>query len=171
MWGGLGRIAERALLLSVAGVVVIACLFALGRLDAFSAIIAAAATLGLGFLAAIPFALSVAAARETIAALGPESAATSDQRLTYRARRLSPAAQALWPAIMRLRRAWREHAGRAEARYAAAEAVIAAVPDPLILIDHDRRIVRTNAGAAAFVGPASEPRDLAAALRDRKSVV
>src|SRR5260370_34477596 len=67
---------------------------------------------------------------------------------------------------MRLRRSWREHAGRAEARLAAAEAVIAAVPDPLILIDRERRIVRTNAAAAAFVGAPSEPRDLAAALRN-----
>jgi two-component system phosphate regulon sensor histidine kinase PhoR len=166
MWRGFRRIAGRALLLALAGVIVIAGLLAFDRLDPLSAIIAAAAIFGLSLLAAIPFALSVAAAREAIAALGPESAAISDQRLTYRARRLRPAAQALWPAIMRLRRAWREHAGRAEARFAAAEAVIAAVPDPLILIDRDRRIVRANSAAAAFVGAPSEPRDLAAALRN-----
>ena len=55
---------------------------------------------------------------------------------------------------------------RAEARLAAAEAVIAAVPDPLILIDRQRRIVRTNAAAAEFIGLVPEPRDLAAALRN-----
>jgi two-component system, OmpR family, phosphate regulon sensor histidine kinase PhoR len=166
MWRGLRRIAGRALLLALAGVVVIAGLAAFGRLDPATAIVAAAAVLGLSFFAAIPFALSVAAAREAIAALGPESAEIGDQRLAYQARRLRPAAQALWPAIMRMRRAWREHAEQAEARLGAAEAVIAAVPDPLILIDRDRRIVRTNTAAAGFVGALAEPRDLAAALRN-----
>ena len=36
-------------------------------------------------------------------------------------------------------------------KLASAEAVIAAVPDPLILIDERRRIVRANAQAAAFI--------------------
>jgi two-component system phosphate regulon sensor histidine kinase PhoR len=67
---------------------------------------------------------------------------------------------------LRLERRWREHAASTEARLAAAEAIIAAVPDPLILIDRRRRIVRTNAAAAQFVGPGAEPRDLAAALRN-----
>ena len=68
--------------------------------------------------------------------------------------------------MLRLDRAWREHAARAETRLAAAEAVIAAVPDPLILIDRQRRIVRANAAAAEFIGPAAEPRDLAGTLRN-----
>ena len=50
--------------------------------------------------------------------------------------------------MLRLDRAWREHAAHAEARLAAAEAVIAAMPDPLILIDRSRRIVRANRAAA-----------------------
>src|SRR5207247_7765571 len=53
----------------------------------------------------------------------------------------------------------------AEGQLTAAEAVIAAVPDPLILLDERRRIVRANAQAAAFVGAVSGPRDLAAGLR------
>src|SRR5246127_4590569 len=54
----------------------------------------------------------------------------------------------------------------ADEKLAAAEAVIAAIPDPLILLDDRRRIVRANAQAAAFVGAASGPRGLAAALRN-----
>src|SRR6185295_16144160 len=80
--------------------------------------------------------------------------------------RLHPAAGALRSAALRLNRAWQEHAAQTEARLAAAEAVIAAVPDPLILIDRQRRIVRSNAAAAEFIGPGGEPRDLAAALRN-----
>ena len=68
--------------------------------------------------------------------------------------------------MLRLDRTWREHAAQAESRLAAAEAVIAAVPDPLILIDRQRRIVRSNAAAAEFIGSGVEPRDLAAALRN-----
>jgi len=80
--------------------------------------------------------------------------------------RLNPTARAFRSAALRLDRTWREHAAQAEARLAAAEAVIAAAPDPLILIDRQRRIVRSNEAAAAFIGPGAEPRDLAAALRN-----
>src|SRR3981081_3132952 len=74
------------------------------------------------------------------------------------------AARALWPAVLRLDREWREHAGRTELQLAAAEAAIAAVPDPVILIDRNRRIVRANAAWAEFIGSVSETRDLASAL-------
>ena len=67
---------------------------------------------------------------------------------------------------MQLARAWREQVHSAQTRLAAAEAIIAAVPDPLILLDQRRRIVRVNAAAANFVGAFSPPRDLAAALRN-----
>jgi two-component system phosphate regulon sensor histidine kinase PhoR len=69
-------------------------------------------------------------------------------------------------AILRLARAWREQVQSAQARLDAAEAIIAAVPDPLLLLDQRRRIVRANAAATDFVGAVSPPRDLAAALRN-----
>jgi two-component system, OmpR family, phosphate regulon sensor histidine kinase PhoR len=68
--------------------------------------------------------------------------------------------------ILQLARAWREQIHSAQTRLAAAEAIIAAVPDPLILLDQRRRIVRVNAAAANFVGAFSPPRDLASALRN-----
>ena len=69
-------------------------------------------------------------------------------------------------AVLRLARAWREQLHGAQARLTAAEAIIAAVPDPLILLDAQRRMVRANAAARDFVGSLSPPRDLAAALRN-----
>ena len=69
-------------------------------------------------------------------------------------------------AVLRLARSWREQLHGAQARFAAAEAIIAAVPDPLILLDAQRRMVRANAAAMDFVGALSPPRDLAAALRN-----
>jgi two-component system phosphate regulon sensor histidine kinase PhoR len=72
----------------------------------------------------------------------------------------------LWLAILRLTRAESDRIRSAEARLAAAEAVIAAIPDPLILLDERRRVVHANAEAAAFLGAVDGPRDLAAILRN-----
>jgi two-component system phosphate regulon sensor histidine kinase PhoR len=82
------------------------------------------------------------------------------------AQKLAPLARELWLAIARFGRTWGERVRTADEKLAAAEAVIAAVPDPLILLDERRRIVRANAQAAAFISVAPEPRDLAAALRN-----
>jgi two-component system phosphate regulon sensor histidine kinase PhoR len=121
------------------------------------------ALLGLGIVLKIvgdfvEFRFLRAEARDAVGALGPDATVPPAPP-----RRLSPA---IWPAMLRLDRAWREHATHTEARLAAAEAIIAAAPDPLILIDRQRRIVRSNEAAAAFIGPGAEPRDLAAALRN-----
>ena len=43
--------------------------------------------------------------------------------------------RALWPGLMRLRGTYDARLIQAETRLAAAEAVIAAIPDPLLLID------------------------------------
>jgi len=122
--------------------------------------------LGLAVVLAVPThvvfgRLLAAEAREAVGALGPDAAAPPTPP-----RRLSPGGWAVWPAALRLDRAWREHAAAGEARAAAAEAIIAAAPDPLIVIDRQRRVVRANAASAAFIGTGAEPRDLAAALRN-----
>ena len=74
--------------------------------------------------------------------------------------------RALWPGLMRLRGTYDARLIQAETRLAAAEAVIAAIPDPLLLIDARRRIVRANQAAAALIGRRAEPGDLAGALRN-----
>ena len=144
------------------GGVVVAALLWLGRLDAAAAAVAAATVLALVPLLAIPLLLSLAGARAAIGRLGVE-AMPGDAAVPAGS---SLAAQAIWPAIMRQRRAWRERIAAVETRLAAAEAIIAAAPDPVIVIDRQRRIVRANAASAAFIGPGGEPRDLAAALRN-----
>ncbi|MBV8494980.1 MAG: hypothetical protein JO162_16050, partial [Alphaproteobacteria bacterium] len=157
----LGWITVRILLPWLPAAVLIAALAATGALPAL-----AAALIALGLLVLIAaVALSAerwlaGAARAATAALGPLPAVSS------RPRRLGPAARALWPALLRLDRDWRRHAGRAETQLAGAEAALAAVPDPLILIDRNRRIVRANAAWSAFIGAIAEPRDLTAALRN-----
>jgi two-component system phosphate regulon sensor histidine kinase PhoR len=161
-----GRSAGFALALSTPGGIAIAALFALGLVDGTAAIVAAAAMLALAALMAVVLVVSLAGVRAAIDRLGPDATPGEVAAPGYRPHRLSLTARVIWPAVLRLRRSWREHAAQAEAQLAAAEEVIAAVPDPLIMIDRQRRIVRSNAAAAEFIGAGAQPRDLAAALRN-----
>jgi two-component system phosphate regulon sensor histidine kinase PhoR len=160
MWQQLGWAASRVLLGFVLPVAIIVVAVDQVR-PSYVALI------GLGFVALtiaelVKLRLLASEGREAAAGLGPDGIAAAPDRR----KRPSLAGRAIRPAMLRLDRSWREHAARGEARLAAAEAVIAAMPEPLILIDRDRRIVRANPASAAFVGTASEPRDLAVALRN-----
>jgi len=106
----------------------------------------------------------LAVVRDCVDSFGPDGNAEIVARQS--AGGLAPLAREIWLAIARNARLWRERIRVADAKLAAAEAVIAAVPDPLILLDERRRIVRANVQAAAFVSVTPEPRDLAAALRN-----
>src|SRR5205823_8132962 len=136
----LGWTTVRILLPWLVGAVLITVLFDSGRIGALPAI--GAAVLLLGLTSAVVLVTNRrlgSAARNATAGLGPDRVAAKPPS------RLSPAARALRPAVLRLDRDWQEHAARVGGRLAAAEGVIAAVPDPLILIDRNRRIVRANA--------------------------
>lgn len=76
------------------------------------------------------------------------------------------AAEDIRTAVLRLARSWRERSEAIETRLSASEAIISAIPDPLIALDVRRRIVGANPAAATLVGALSPPCDLAAALRN-----
>ncbi|HYM01722.1 MAG TPA: ATP-binding protein [Stellaceae bacterium] len=78
---------------------------------------------------------------------------------------ISPSVRELWLAVGRWSRASRQRIGAREAELGAAQAVLAALPDPLILLDERRRIVRANAAANELLGMRLIERDLAVALR------
>ena len=78
---------------------------------------------------------------------------------------LSPTARDLSRAVVRLGRALRQTAAGGAPARAGAEAVLAALPDPLLLIDRDRRILSANPAATGLFGPRLQGRDLAGALR------
>jgi len=161
-----GRSAGLALALSTPGGIAIAALFALGFLDGMAAIVAVAVMLAAAILMAAASGLRLAGARAAIDRLGPSAAPDEAATPGYRGPGSILTARAVWPAVLRLARAWREHSAQAAAQLATAQAVIAAVPDPLIIIDRQRRIVHSNAAAAEFIGAGAQPRDLAAALRN-----
>jgi two-component system, OmpR family, phosphate regulon sensor histidine kinase PhoR len=78
---------------------------------------------------------------------------------------LSPTVRELWLAVGRWARASRQKLAAREAELGAAQAVQAALPDPLILLDERRRIVGANAAANELLGMRLIERDLAVALR------
>jgi two-component system, OmpR family, phosphate regulon sensor histidine kinase PhoR len=158
----LGWTATRIVMPWLPGAIFCLYLFERGAIGAHTAMLASAAIFGcvVGIIV-LTNRRFAAAAWEATAALGPAGLTAGTPT-----RRLSPAAQAIRPAVLRLDRGWRETAQAAADRLASAEAVIAAAPDPLILIDGQRRIVRSNAASAEFIGAFGEPRDLAGALRN-----
>lgn len=137
----------------------LAALWVIGWLADASAVTAAAASLVLAILIALRFAASLAAARRAIERLSTPDAPVGTTVMPLVAR-------ALWPGLMRLRGVYDARLIQAETRLAAAETVIAAIPDPLLLIDTRRRIVRANQAAVELIGRRVEPGDLAGALRN-----
>jgi two-component system phosphate regulon sensor histidine kinase PhoR len=78
---------------------------------------------------------------------------------------LSPAVRELWLAVGRWARASRQKLAASAIELGAAQAVLAALPDPLILLDERRRILRANAAANELLGMRLVERDLAVAIR------
>jgi two-component system, OmpR family, phosphate regulon sensor histidine kinase PhoR len=149
-----------AVLAAFPGLVVLAGLTFEGTLGPGLALIAAALILLMTALVISRFAIAIGVLGATVDELTEPAPARG---LVFGPGR---AADQIRRTILQLARTWREQVHSAQTRLAAAEAIIAAVPDPLILLDQRRRIVRVNAAAADFVGALSPPRDLAAALRN-----
>jgi len=144
---------------------ILGALQAVGLLTGASAAAAAAAALTVAMLIALAFAASLAGLRRMIERMGAiERPGEGNGPIGAAAAPL--VGRALWPGLMRLRGTYDARLIRAETRLAAADAVIAAIPDPLLLIDAKRRIVRANQAAAALIGRRAEPGDLAGALRN-----
>jgi len=158
------RIAGMASVVCAPSLIVVGALAGWGLLPGRSALIACVVIWVSTVLVIGRSVADLAVVRDDIEGLGPDENTEAVARQV--GRRLAPMAREIWLAIIRLGRLWRERVRAADEKLAAAEAVIAAVPDPLILLDDRRRIVRANAQAAAFIGVTREPRDLAAELRN-----
>ena len=79
---------------------------------------------------------------------------------------IHPAFDDLRHGLWRLARRWRQRLLESEAALAGSRAILAQLPDPLILIDERRRIIRANPAAKGFFGANLAGRDLAGALRN-----
>jgi two-component system, OmpR family, phosphate regulon sensor histidine kinase PhoR len=160
----LWRILSMAAPAALPGLIVLAGLAVAGILAPALALIAAAFILAMTALVVGRLVIATGVLGDTV----DELATDLPERGPWRGLARGPgrATDEIRLAVLRLARAWRERIESAQAQLAAAEATIDAVPDPLIVLDQRRRMVRANTAAADFVGALSPPRDLAAALRN-----
>jgi two-component system, OmpR family, phosphate regulon sensor histidine kinase PhoR len=77
----------------------------------------------------------------------------------------APATEELASAAATLSAGWRRQRASIDNLAASAQAIIDGLPDPLIAVDRQRRIVRTNRAAVAVLGAMGADRDLSTALR------
>ena len=77
----------------------------------------------------------------------------------------APATEELATAAATLAAGWRRQRASIDNLAASAQAIVDGLPDPLIAVDRQRRIVRTNRAAVMLLGPTVPDRDLSTALR------
>jgi two-component system phosphate regulon sensor histidine kinase PhoR len=166
VWNQIRRVALIAVGLSAPSLAVVLGLAVFGFVAPAVLLIATVSIPVLTAVVVAPFVIAMEKLRAAFEALEADAMTPLDEPTGFA--RAASASGTLWRSLRRQSRVWRERVHMAQTQRAAAEAVIAAIPDPLILIDDRRRIVRANAAAASFAGAgaAAEPRDLAAALRN-----
>ena len=154
-----GRIFLGSLVLTVPAAVVLSVLVWAGALSGGTAGLATLATyLGVVLVSGPLFSglVQVKGALEALA----QGATTLPNIVT-----LSPTARELGRDVGRFSRALRETIAKSAEARASAESVLSALPEPLLLIDPERRIVSANPSALDVLGPRLAGRDLGAALR------
>jgi two-component system phosphate regulon sensor histidine kinase PhoR len=77
----------------------------------------------------------------------------------------APATEELATAAATLAAGWRRQRASIDNLAASAQAIVDGLPDPLIAVDRQRRIVRTNRAALLLLGPTVPDRDLSTVLR------
>jgi two-component system phosphate regulon sensor histidine kinase PhoR len=153
------RILLGSLVLAAPALLAFAVLAATGELSPGAAALAAVLVYGAVAVLAGPLFSGLAQVHAALQSLG--GGATHLPEIVT----LSPTARELGREVGRFSRALRDSVQRSEEARASAERVLAALPEPLLLIDRERRIVSANPSASELLGPRLPGRDLAAALR------
>ncbi|MGH6981586.1 MAG: ATP-binding protein [Stellaceae bacterium] len=148
-----------ALLLATPALLAFLVLALTGALAAGDAAIAAVVVTTAIVLLSSPLYLGLIRLRRAIDVMAENGEARPEVETT------SPAIRDLWLATMRWERASRAKAQAREMAIDTAQLVLQYLPDPLLVLDETRRIVRTNEAADLLLGPNLIERDLAVALR------
>ena len=83
----------------------------------------------------------------------------------------APATEELATAAATLSAGWRRQRAAVDNLAASAQAIVDGLPDPLIAVDRQRRIVRTNLATMGLLGPVNPDRDVSTALRHPQLLV
>jgi len=155
----LPRLLVSALILSLPGLAVLMALRIVGEIDAQTTFFAALGVYAGMLLALKPLVFGIAAVQRALEAMAADPAARPEVE-TW-----APSVRELWLALGRWARSSNARLKLREDDLGAARAVLAALPEPLLLLDARRRVVRANAAAEALLGDRLLERDLAGGLR------
>lgn len=151
-----GRLLLATAIVAAPGLAVLLGLVVFGFLQPAPAIASGAVLLGLGGFLAWQHLSGLAALRQRIDRL-----ATHGEDLKIE----TPTIPDLALALGRMARNWQEQRTRLAEASAAADRILEALPDPLIVVDRDRRIVRANRAAEEAFQSRLAGRELARGLR------
>lgn len=158
-WPTLRRVVLHAATVAAPALTVLLVLLVVEAIAPLPAAVALAAVLAATAVVVWPYVLGVDSLRAAIDRLDREGDAPNpDTGPTESLRRI-------WDSVRRMHQ--EKEAGRraVEERLKAEEAILAALPDPLLLLDAGRRVVRANAAAADLFPNAPVGRDLAVSIR------
>lgn len=145
-------------MLSAPALLALMVLIWLGALEAEPGLVAIVFVYVATFLLLRPLVAGLEAIKDAVEAM-------ADERANPEVHTTSLEVRELWRSVGRWARGARARIRVTEAELGAARAVLAALPEPLILIDEARRVVSANAAATALLGDRLVDRDLAGALR------
>jgi two-component system phosphate regulon sensor histidine kinase PhoR len=155
----LPRLLVSAFLLALPALAVLLLLALIGRVAPLPAFAVALVTY-VGLVVMLrPLIAGLVAVRQAVDAMAASDAAAPDVNT------LSPLVRDLWLTVGRWARSTRSRLKAREAELDTSRSVLAALPEPMLLLDEGRRIVRANAAATALLGQKLDDRDLAGALR------
>jgi two-component system, OmpR family, phosphate regulon sensor histidine kinase PhoR len=155
----LPRLLAGSLILSLPAFAVLAILADLGSLPLQPAFAAAAAIYAGVVLVLRPLVFGVAAVQAAIESMTLDAAAAPEVET------IAPSVRELWLAVGRWTRSMRTLIKSREDELEAARSVLETLPEPMLLLDADRRVVGSNKAAEALLGEHLIERDLAGALR------
>jgi len=150
------RLCVAALALGAGGLLALAVLAAAGAMPWKAAILAAAA-LAIGLVWRLWRPMTEAAALAAMADRIGETETPAAAR--------TPEIAEIAAGLARARASFRLRSGELARRAAAAEGILEALPDPVLLLDRDRRVARANPAARALLGVDPTGNDLAGVLR------
>ena len=153
------RLLLGGLVLSLPGLLALVVLAGFGLVGPGAAAVAAVAVYAGVLLLFKPLAFGLAAVQTAIETMA------ADERAAPEIESWAPSVRDLWLALGRWMRSTRLRDQVRDDELEASRAVVAALPEPLLLLDADRRVVSANAAADALLGERLLERDLAGALR------